>query len=368
MKKLSGMIKNTKGSLALRGKESKQTLVKKNSVVEAIKKSQEKEVKKTQKEISPSSSSSSEEGLMCVFSDNETSSEEKVVDRVARQPSRLTPPEGVEDFDLENMEDPQQHSEYVMETFKYYKDREAAFRVADYIEAQLEITDTMRSILVDWLVEVQESFELNHETLYTAVKMTDIYLSKKQVKKEDLQLVGATACLIACKVDERIPPMVDDFLYVCDDAYSRDQLMRMERKMLSVVGFDLSYSLTYRFLRRYGRVCRISMPVLTLARYILELSLMEYKLNVEVSESEVAAAALILALKMKNIEGWEATLKFYSGLDLAKVEPTLQLLLAMLQRPHKENLKTVRSKYSHKVFHEVAATIVPTSVTLTAEG
>ena len=32
--------------------------------------------------------------------------------------------------------------------------REAAFRVADYIEAQLEITDTMRSILVDWLVEV----------------------------------------------------------------------------------------------------------------------------------------------------------------------------------------------------------------------
>ena len=29
--------------------------------------------------------------------------------------------------------------------------------------------------------QVQESFELNHETLYTAVKMVDIYLSKKQV-------------------------------------------------------------------------------------------------------------------------------------------------------------------------------------------
>ncbi len=31
------------------------------------------------------------------------------------------------------------------------------------------------------LGQVQESFELNHETLYTAVKMTDLYLSKKQV-------------------------------------------------------------------------------------------------------------------------------------------------------------------------------------------
>ena len=31
------------------------------------------------------------------------------------------------------------------------------------------------------LFKVQESFELNHETLYTAVKMVDLYLSKKQV-------------------------------------------------------------------------------------------------------------------------------------------------------------------------------------------
>ena len=58
----------------------------------------------------------------------------------------------------------------------------------------------MRAILIDWLVEVQESFELNHETLYTAVKITDLYLSKKSIKKEDLQLLGATACLIASKV------------------------------------------------------------------------------------------------------------------------------------------------------------------------
>merc|ERR1712223_1436892 len=163
-------------------------------------------------------------------------------------------------------------------------------------------------------VEVQESFELNHETLYTAVKMVDLYLSKKQVKKEDLQLIGAVTCLIACKVDERIPPLVDDFLYVCDDAYTRDQLMKMERKMLGVVGFDLGYSLSYRFLRRYGRVCRVTMPVLTLARYILESSLMEYKLNVDLSESILAAATLALAMKVSNIDQtkWIGPLKFYS--------------------------------------------------------
>ena len=112
----------------------------------------------------------------------------------------------------------------------------------------------MRAILVDWLVEVQESFELNHETLYTAVKTLDLYMSKKSVNKEALQLVGATACLIACKIDERIPPMLDDFVYVCDDAYSRRQLMEQEREVLAVVGFDVGFPLSYRFVRRYGRV------------------------------------------------------------------------------------------------------------------
>ena len=59
----------------------------------------------------------------------------------------------------------------------------------------------MRAILVDWLVEVQENFELNHETLYLAVKMVDLYLSKKLITREKLQLIGATALFIASKFD-----------------------------------------------------------------------------------------------------------------------------------------------------------------------
>jgi len=311
-------------------------------------------------------STSSEEALLCNLS-SDTTTEEDTIDKeatpaVCPEPYRCVPPSGVTDFDLENLSDPQQHSAYAMETFKYYKDREAVFKVPNYMPAQQEITETMRAILIDWLVEVQESFELNHETLYTAVKMTDLYLSKKQVRKEDLQLVGATACLISCKVDERVPPMVDDFLYVCDDAYTRDQLMRMERKMLSVVGFDLGYSLTYRFLRRYGRVCRITMPVLTLARYILELSLMDYSFNVDCSESEVAASCLVLALNMKGIKGWGINLSYYSGRPVTSLQPMVDRLLAMLHQPPKDSLKTVRSKYGHKVFHEVASTPVPKEV------
>ena len=62
---------------------------------------------------------------------------------------------------------------------------------------QADITEGMRAILVDWLVEVQESFELNHETLYTAVKLMDLYLSKVSNLKyiSDLNQLVIEACI-----------------------------------------------------------------------------------------------------------------------------------------------------------------------------
>jgi len=288
-------------------------------------------------------------------------------------PPRITPPNTIQDFDLENWNDPSQCSEYAQDIFQYYKNREEQFRCPDYLHTMptgarrgsighvQDITEGMRAILVDWLVEVQESFELNHETLYTAVKLMDLYLSKVFVTKEELQLVGATACLIACKIDERIPPNLDDFVYVCDDAYSRQEIMAKERDMIETVDYDVGYSLSYRFLRRYGRVCQVTMPVLTLARYILETSLMEYKFNVQLSESLLAAATLSLAMKVQNIDcsQWIAPLTFYSGHDIPKIRPVFHALHQMLFQEQKEATKTIRQKYSHRVFHEVALIKIP---------
>ena len=78
---------------------------------------------------------------------------------------------------------------------------QAECMVDDYITQQTDVTPNMRAVLVDWMVEVQENFELNHETLYLAVRLTDHYLMKKNVSKDALQLVGAAAIFIGCKFD-----------------------------------------------------------------------------------------------------------------------------------------------------------------------
>ncbi|KAG5891029.1 hypothetical protein JTB14_035221 [Gonioctena quinquepunctata] len=264
-------------------------------------------------------------------------------------------PENVEDFDRENWDDIFQVSHYAMDIFNYLKERESHFQIIDYMDRQICLTRWMRSLLVDWMVEIQESFELNHETLYLGVKLVDMYLGKMTVGKETLQLVGAAAMFIASKYDERIPPLIDDFLYICDGAYSRRELVRMEVNLLKVCGFDLSIPISYRFLRRYARCAKITMPVLTLARFILEFSLMNYS-TITLRDSKLASAALYLALRMKNISDWTPTLEFYTGYELEEFKDIVLLLNTGLQHPAKSQLMTVRNKYSHKIFFEVAKT------------
>jgi len=59
------------------------------------------------------------------------------------------------------------------------------------------------------------------------------------------------------KYQEISPPLVDDFLYICDDTYIRDEMLAMERSLLKTVGFDLGIPLSYSFLRRYAQVCNV---------------------------------------------------------------------------------------------------------------
>lgn len=111
-------------------------------------------------------------------------------------------PEGVQwDFDAENWRDPLQVSKYAKDIFEYLKGRESLFVIVNYMERQVCLSRWMRAMLVDWMVEVQESFELNHETLYLAVKLVDLYLTKVTVGKETLQLLGAASLFIASKFD-----------------------------------------------------------------------------------------------------------------------------------------------------------------------
>ena len=163
-------------------------------------------------------------------------------------------PADLEDYDRRNIDDINAEAQFAHDIFEYYFAKEKQFRIPDYIDEQPEITRSMRAILVDWIVELQDTLILDHETIYLSVKIVDHYLSKAKCTKVTFQLLGSTAVLIAAKYGSRLCPQISSFLYVCDNAYKKEEIIEMERKILSTIDFNLGMPLSYRFLRRYARV------------------------------------------------------------------------------------------------------------------
>ncbi|MBN3275972.1 CCNB3 protein, partial [Polyodon spathula] len=224
----------------------------------------------------------------------------------------------------------------------------AIFPLADYMDKQLDLSKRKRAIVVDWMIEVQEHFELSHETLYLAVKLMDHYLTKCQCKTENLQLVAATAFLIAAKemFQERCTPLVEEFLFVCSGTYSRKHILVMERRILTVLGFDINIPEPYSFIRRYAKCARSNLLTLTLARYICEMTLQEYEFLQERS-SKLAAACLFLAMKMASSGDWTQTLVHHTGYEEEDLVPIMEKLSSIISTQNGK-LKAVYTKYSHR--------------------
>ena len=192
-----------------------------------------------------------------------------------------------------------------MEIFNYLKEIESEYMAAPtYMEKQADVNEKMRAILVDWLIEVHLKFKLVPESLYLTVNLIDRFLDKEQVNRQKLQLVGVTAMFIACKYEEIYPPIVKDFVYITDNAYTKEEILQMERKMLQTLDFNIQITSSFRFLERYCKVAHADSLLFNLSRYVVELSLVSYRM-LKYSNSNLSASALYLSLKMtKHQNPW----------------------------------------------------------------
>lgn len=142
----------------------------------------------------------------------------------------------VDDIDARDAEDPLCATNYVMDMYEHFREREFITSVRPtFMETQRHINERMRSILIDWLVEVHLKFKLVPETLYLTVNLIDRFLEKEEVSRPKLQLVGVTSLLIASKYEEIYPPELRDLVYICDRAYTRQEVRTKIQRMVIVL-------------------------------------------------------------------------------------------------------------------------------------
>ena len=195
-------------------------------------------------------------------------------------------------------------AEYGDEIFDYMRQLEVKMLPnAHYMDNQHEIQWPMRSVLMEWLVQVHHRFNLLPETLFLCVNYIDRFLSCKVVSLGKLQLVGATAIFIAAKYEEINCPSVQEIVYMVDNGYSIDEILKAERFMLTMLQFELGWPGPMSFLRRISKADDYDLETRTLAKYFLEVTLMDERF-IGSPPSFVAAASHCLARLMLRKGTW----------------------------------------------------------------
>ena len=222
---------------------------------------------------------------------------------------------------------------------------------------QDDISCRMRAILIDWMIEVHLKFKLLPETLYLSVNIMDRFLVKQKIKRDKFQVLGVTTMLIASKFEEIYPPEIRDFVYVTEKAYSKEEITLMEYNVLCLLNFDLIFVSPYRLLERYNFVCYGDEKSFFISQYILELVLIEYKLNLNIPSIK-ASAALYISRKLLKIQpSWPKVLEIASGITENSLRNFAKELCNMIDLSHKMSLKSCLNKFSHSKFHEVSKII-----------
>jgi len=182
--------------------------------------------------------------------------------------------------------------------------------------------------------------DLTHTPLFLFPLFNGRFCEGAVVSRNRLQLVGVTALLIACKYEEVYPPEVSgdvimtwpcpspafhndlpvevlmpmmmisffllqvrDCVYITDHAYTREDILKMEERILKLLNFQVTMPTTYGFLQRFLTIVSGGQLCQPRAEYYAERALQEYDI-IKIKPSLVAAASVYVALKAETLDCW----------------------------------------------------------------
>ncbi|KAE9456830.1 hypothetical protein C3L33_11249, partial [Rhododendron williamsianum] len=259
---------------------------------------------------------------------------EALLDEIDRMEVEMedTSEEPVVDIDGNDKKNPLAVVEYIDDIYSYYK--------------KVEV--------------VHYKFELMEETLYLTVNLIDRFLAIQPVVRKKLQLVGVTAMLLACKYEEVSVPVVEDLILISDKAYSRKDVLDMEKLMVNTLQFNMSVPTPYVFMRRFLKAAESDKkddPDRTffemtlnqlelLSFFIIELCLVEYEM-LKFPPSLLAAAAVFTAQSaLCGYKKWSMTSERHTNYSEDHLMECSRLMVTFHQKAGNGKLTGVHRKYN----------------------
>ncbi|XP_035476009.2 G1/S-specific cyclin-E2 isoform X2 [Scophthalmus maximus] len=138
--------------------------------------------------------------------------------------------------------------------------REQSYRHSkSFMQKHPTLQPRMRSMLLDWLIEVSDEYTLHRQTFYLAQDYFDRFMStQNDVEKSMLQLIGITCLFVASKMEEACPPKLWQMAYITAGTYYKEEILKMELIILKALRWNLCPETAVSWLQLYFQMASMS--------------------------------------------------------------------------------------------------------------
>ncbi|KAG9476823.1 cyclin-F isoform X2 [Eleutherodactylus coqui] len=197
---------------------------------------------------------------------------------------------------------------------------------ASIFTKQKGMNDTMRYILIDWLVEVATMKDFSSLCLHMTVGLVDRYLKLRSVPRARLQLVGIACMVICTRFISKEILTIREAVWLTDNTYKYEDLVRMMGEIISALEGKIRLPTVIDYKDILSHIISLDRGTMHLCSYISELSLLYTELSV-FSPAQLAAGTLLLArILHKHALPWPAQLVECTGFTLEQLTPCVLLL------------------------------------------
>ena len=192
--------------------------------------------------------------------------------------------------------------EYLNDIWESFIDKEKLndYSFKDIISTQTDIKESMRCILIDWIISIQNKFFMKKNTLFLTINLIDRYLSKKSIHRTKFQLLGVSSLFIACKYEEIYMKNINQFVELTARAFDKNEILEMEKTIIDLVDFNLDLPLSDDFFDILSTVYKFNEKEYNFGCFLLEAFLLDITCC-EYKQSQIALATCFIVLGSRQI-------------------------------------------------------------------
>lgn len=144
-------------------------------------------------------------------------------------------------------------NKYGPEIYDYSKELENESVFKNLLQRH-KVDPSVRTKMVDWMIEVLYAYHSDPPTLFLAVHIFDMYISKSEVvlTNNDIHLTGIVCIYLASKMEDLVPLRMSHVkAKIGHNKFSEKKIREKEKNILNTINFKMISTSTYDFVKTF---------------------------------------------------------------------------------------------------------------------